>query len=88
MKTSNLIKISLILIFIILVCLLNIKLLNIINPINEKYVVKTCESDNGIIYYPYFNDYGLDKKIKEYVDALSKEKGNIEFKLNIVDHKY
>ncbi len=89
MKTSSLIKILIGLILVVLLCLLNIKLLNIINPLNAKdYVKKTYEGNNGNINYPYFKDYGLDKKIAEYVDDLKVTNGDIDFKLNIVDDKY
>ncbi len=89
MKTTSLLKILVILLMIFFICLLNIRLLGITNPFtNKDYIVKTYEGKNGNIKYPYFKDYGLDKKIKEYVLDLSKENGNIEFQLNIVDHKY
>jgi hypothetical protein len=89
MKKRSLLKSLIILVLIFLVCLLNNELLKVVYPFNsDKYVTKVYETKNGKIEYPYFRDYGLDKKIKSYALKLKDIKGNITYQVSVVDDKF
>lgn len=89
MRKRDLLKSLIILVFIFLICLLNNELLKVIYPFKgDKYITKIYETANGKIEYPYFRDYGLDKKIKSYVIKLKDVKGNITYKASVVDDEF
>lgn len=89
MKKISLPALFVILTLIFLICILNNKLLNITFHLKEgDFKTKTYETANGVIEYPYFRDYGLDKKIKGYVEDFEDLKGDITFKANIIDKKH
>ena len=89
MKSFNLLKIFIIVVILFLICVLNASLLKIININDEEsYITKVLERENGDISYPYFKDYGLDKKIQTFLSEFNDIDGDITYEACIVDNKY